>query len=107
MPPLMSCSVQFSVAVFFQNTSEINSLLFLAEVVQLPLEVSSYHVLLLLESRSCCTWTVRCSMRESDNEQKFSYSKKYVGLQLSQKMLPLYGLTAKNSAPWLGGLATA
>jgi len=55
-------------------------------------------------------------MRESDNEQKFSYSKKYVGqspdiifggLQLSRKMLPLYGLTAKNSAPWLGGLATA
>jgi len=42
MPPLMSCSVQFSVAVFFQNTSEINSLLCLAEAARVPREVSSY-----------------------------------------------------------------
>jgi len=41
---LMPCSVQFSVAAFYQTTSKTNFLLCLAEVARLPLEVSSYHV---------------------------------------------------------------
>jgi len=41
MPSLMSCVVQFSVAMFL-TTSETNSLSCLAEVSRLP--VSSYHV---------------------------------------------------------------
>jgi len=41
---LMSCSVHFSVAKFFQPTSETSSLLCLAEVARLPLDGSSYRV---------------------------------------------------------------
>ena len=44
MPSLMSCFVQFLVAVFFQPTSETNPLLCLAESARLPLEGSSCHV---------------------------------------------------------------
>jgi len=68
MPFLMSCSVQFSVVMFFQTTSEINSLLCLAEFARL-----SWAVLIIsltsAGSISCSTRTVGCSVSESDNDK--------------------------------------
>jgi len=82
MPTLMSCSVQFSVAMFFQPTSETSSLLCLAEVARLPLEVSSYHVFNWCLNREAVVYgQFSVAMRESDND-KSSVIEKHVGLHL-------------------------
>jgi len=77
VPSLMSSFVHFfSGTMFFQTTSETDSLLCLAEVARLPLESSSCHVF---------NW---CRDQEAVAHRQFSVS----GVSLTMKKVQLPGI---------------